>query len=177
MRLLILASRKGLRWSRPSTTFCSQLGTFVFVFHTRILPTLEQDQRVVRTWPARRQHRSSNHCFRHSITPLSTYPDAGYPDRFGPSGKFVENYIKLTCLEITGYRIKYSTMLWLPELQIRILMCCWPCIVVMISFGSNSCTTISLYWLSPSTCFGHLRAHLQEDRLYIHHNWFNVIWN
>ena len=26
-----------------------------------------------------------------------------------------------------------------------------------------------------STCFGHLRAHLQEDRLYIHHNWFNVI--
>jgi len=41
------------------------------------------------------------------------------PDLFGPSGKFVENSIKLTCLEITVYRIKYSTVLWLLELQIR----------------------------------------------------------
>jgi hypothetical protein len=49
----------------------------------------------------------------------STYPDAGYPDRLGRSGKFVENPTKLTCLEITGYRIKYSTVLWLLELQIR----------------------------------------------------------
>ena len=47
----------------------------------------------------------------------TTYPDAGYPDRLGPSGKFVENSTKLTCLEITGYRIKYSTVLWLLELQ------------------------------------------------------------
>ena len=31
--------------------------------------------------------------------------DAGYPDRPGPSGKFVENFTKLTCLEIAGYRI------------------------------------------------------------------------
>ena len=44
---------------------------------------------------------------------------ANYSDRLGPSGKFVENYTKLTCLEITGYRIKYSTVLWLLELQIR----------------------------------------------------------
>ena len=41
----------------------------------------------------------------------STYPDAGYSDRLGPSGKFVES-----CLEIAGYRIKYSTVLWLLEL-------------------------------------------------------------
>ena len=34
-------------------------------------------------------------------------------------GEFVENSTKLTCLEITGYAIKYSTALWLPELQIR----------------------------------------------------------
>jgi hypothetical protein len=34
-------------------------------------------------------------------------------------GKFVENYTKLTCLEIAGYRIKYSTVLWLLEHQIR----------------------------------------------------------
>jgi len=31
--------------------------------------------------------------------------DAGCPDRPGPSGKFVENSAKLTCLDITGYRI------------------------------------------------------------------------
>jgi len=34
---------------------------------------------------------------------------ANYPDRLGPSGKFVENSTKQTCLEITGYRINYST--------------------------------------------------------------------
>jgi len=44
---------------------------------------------------------------------------ANYSDWQGPSGKFVEKYTKLTCLEITGYRIKNSTMLWLLELQIR----------------------------------------------------------
>jgi len=40
------------------------------------------------------------------------------PDRLGPSGKFVENSTKLTRLEITGNRIKYSTVLWLLELRI-----------------------------------------------------------
>jgi hypothetical protein len=40
-----------------------------------------------------------------------------YPDRLGPSGKFVRNSTKLTSLEITDYRIKYSTVLWLIELQ------------------------------------------------------------
>ena len=44
---------------------------------------------------------------------------ANYPDRLGPSGKCVENSTKLTCLAIIGYRIKYSTALWLVELQIR----------------------------------------------------------
>jgi len=34
-------------------------------------------------------------------------------------GKFFENPTKLTCLEITGYRTKYSTLLWLLELRIR----------------------------------------------------------
>jgi hypothetical protein len=29
--------------------------------------------------------------------------DAFYPDRLGPSGKFVENSTKRTCLEITGF--------------------------------------------------------------------------
>ena len=47
----------------------------------------------------------------------STNPDAGCP---GPSGKFVENSTKPTCLEIAGYRTKYSTVLWLLELQLRL---------------------------------------------------------
>jgi hypothetical protein len=42
-----------------------------------------------------------------------------YQDRLGRAGKFVENSTKLTCLEITVYRIKYRTVLWLLELQIR----------------------------------------------------------
>jgi len=41
------------------------------------------------------------------------------PDQLGSSGKFVENSTKLTCLEITCFRIKYSTVLWLLELQVR----------------------------------------------------------
>jgi hypothetical protein len=41
-------------------------------------------------------------------------------DRLGPSSKVVEKSAQLTCLEITGcYRIKYSRVLWLLELQIR----------------------------------------------------------
>ena len=39
-----------------------------------------------------------------------------YLDRLDHPGKFVQNSTKLTCLEITGYRIKYSTVLWLVEL-------------------------------------------------------------
>ena len=42
-----------------------------------------------------------------------------HPDLLSPSGKFVENSTKPTWLEITSYWIKYSTVLWLLELQIR----------------------------------------------------------
>jgi hypothetical protein len=49
----------------------------------------------------------------------STYPKAGYPDRLGPSVKSVENSKNISCPEITAYLIKYSTVLWLLELQIR----------------------------------------------------------
>jgi hypothetical protein len=45
---------------------------------------------------------------------------ANFPDKLGPSGTFVENSTKLTCLEITGYQMKYSTVLQLLELQIRL---------------------------------------------------------
>jgi hypothetical protein len=44
---------------------------------------------------------------------------ADYTDRLGPSGIFLANSTKPTCLEITTYRITYSTVLWLLELQIR----------------------------------------------------------
>jgi hypothetical protein len=53
------------------------------------------------------------------IQSKSTHPDAGCPDRLGPSRKLEENSTKLTCLEITGYRIKYNRVLRLAELQIR----------------------------------------------------------
>jgi hypothetical protein len=36
---------------------------------------------------------------------------ANYPDWLGPSGKFVKNSSKLICFEVTGYRIKYITLL------------------------------------------------------------------
>jgi hypothetical protein len=42
-----------------------------------------------------------------------------YSSLLGPSGNFVGNSTKLTCLEIAGYKIKYSTVLWLTELQIK----------------------------------------------------------
>jgi hypothetical protein len=67
-----------------------------------------------------RTHRT--HDVEYSRTPLIqtlVIRIANYPDRLGPSGKFVENFTKLTCLEITGYRIKYSTVSWRLELQIR----------------------------------------------------------
>jgi hypothetical protein len=44
---------------------------------------------------------------------------ANYPDRLRPCGIFVENSTKLTCLEITGYRIRYSTVLWFLEFQMK----------------------------------------------------------
>ena len=37
---------------------------------------------------------------------------ANYPDCLGPSGKLVDNSTKLIYLEITGYRIKFSTAFW-----------------------------------------------------------------
>jgi len=44
---------------------------------------------------------------------------ANYPDRLGSSSKFIKNSKILIYLEITGYRIKYSSLLWLLEFQIR----------------------------------------------------------
>ena len=58
--------------------------------------------------------------FKMMLLQNSTYPEPGYTDRFGPSGKCVENPTKISCLEITGYRIKYSRLSWLLELQIRL---------------------------------------------------------
>ena len=43
---------------------------------------------------------------------------ADYLDQLGCWGKFVKNFTKLTCLEITGYQNKYSTVFWLLEPQI-----------------------------------------------------------
>jgi hypothetical protein len=59
--------------------------------------------------------------FKYSRTPLIrtlVIRTANYPDRLGLSRKCVENSITLTCLEITGYRVLYSTVLWLLKFQI-----------------------------------------------------------
>jgi len=55
----------------------------------------------------------------YSITPLIrklVIRITDNPDRLGPCGKFVGISTKLTCLEITGFRIKYGTVSWLLEL-------------------------------------------------------------
>ena len=57
-------------------------------------------------------------CLFHLITVLIA-TIANYPDRLGPSDKSVENSTEITGFETAGYRIKYSTVLWLLELQIR----------------------------------------------------------
>jgi hypothetical protein len=71
----------------------------------------------------RTRHQSSDiSVVKYSRTPLIrtlVSRTTSYPDRLGPSSKFVENSPKLTCLEISSYRIKYSTVLWLTEIQIR----------------------------------------------------------
>jgi hypothetical protein len=67
-------------------------------------------------------NRISLHLAQHSRTQLNrtlVIRIANDPNRLGPSGKFVENSTKISFFEITGYRIKYSTVLWLLELQIR----------------------------------------------------------
>jgi hypothetical protein len=48
----------------------------------------------------------------------ATYTNAGYMDRTGPLGKFVENSTEVTSLEMSGSLIKNGTALWLLELQI-----------------------------------------------------------
>jgi len=63
-----------------------------------------------------------NDLLRYSRTPLIralVIPVADYPDRLGPSRKLVENSTKPIFFEIPDYRIRYSTVLWLLELQIR----------------------------------------------------------
>jgi hypothetical protein len=61
-------------------------------------------------------------CINYSIVPLIrklVIRTSNYPDWLGSSDKFIENSTKLSCPEITGYRIKCSTVLRLIELQIR----------------------------------------------------------
>jgi hypothetical protein len=70
-----------------------------------------------------------------SIYPNAGYPIANYLDRLGPLHIFVDNSTRLTCLVITGYRIKYSTMLWLLELQIS---CGWNVWTQVHTINSNS---------------------------------------
>jgi hypothetical protein len=52
---------------------------------------------------------------KYSITPIIrtlVVRISNNPDRLGPSSNFVENSRKLICVEITGYRIVYSTVMF-----------------------------------------------------------------
>ena len=68
---------------------------------------------------------------------------------------------------LTVEELEANTVRAVPDVVIRVwiffdvcffFMCCWPCIIVMISFGSNSCTTTftlltkSLYMFRAPTC-------------------------
>jgi len=45
------------------------------------------------------------------LSRMLTIRVANYPERLGPSGKFVDNSKKLICFTISVYQIKYSTVL------------------------------------------------------------------
>jgi hypothetical protein len=65
-------------------------------------------------------HKIPDHMYnRTPLTRMLVIRTANYPDRFGTSGKFVENSTKLTCLEITSYQIKCRTVLWVLGVPIR----------------------------------------------------------
>ena len=70
-----------------------------------------------------------------STHPGDTIRITNYPERLGPSGKFVQNSTKLTCPEITGYRIKYST-------------------VYFYRTNFNAHFNTNMYFTLSSTCFG-----------------------
>ena len=67
----------------------------------------------------KKTHTTHTHTHTHTFIRKPVIRIANYPYQLGRSDKFVENSTKLTCLEITGCRNKYSTLLWLLELQIR----------------------------------------------------------
>jgi hypothetical protein len=80
----------------------------------------------------------------------STYPEAVYPERqlYGSVrsfNKFVENSTKLTCLEITGYLIKYIRVLSLLELHIRHGRNVWTTVHTVNSNSRNSNCQCSLF--------------------------------
>jgi hypothetical protein len=66
---------------------------------------------VCEHFPYRNENR---HIVQYSRTPLVrmlVIRIANYPDWLGPSSKFVENSKKVTCLEITVYRTKHSSII------------------------------------------------------------------
>jgi hypothetical protein len=61
------------------------------------------------------------------------------------SDKFVEDSTELTCLEISGYRIKYGTVLWLLEFQIRRVRKVWTKVRTVNSNSRTSDCQFSLF--------------------------------
>jgi len=68
---------------------------------------------------------------------------SSHPVRLGLLGRFVDNSKIRTCLEITGYRIKYSTVLWCLELQIRLGRKVWTQVhTINSNNGTSNCQFI-----------------------------------
>ena len=88
------------------------------------------------------------HIFMYNRTPLIqklVIQISSYPDRLGSSGEFDEISTKPICLEITSYWIKYSTFLWLLELQIRCGCKVWTQVCTVNSNCWNSYCHCSLF--------------------------------
>ena len=79
-----------------TTTITRRFPTLEKSWHNSIAPQFEVMVRILLT-----DKYSRTPLIRTLVTRI-----ANYPDRLGPSGKFIENPTELTCLEITGYRIK-----------------------------------------------------------------------
>jgi len=64
-------------------------------------------------------HHTKYICSRTSFIRTLVIRITNFPDRFGPSVKFVYNSRNITCLEIIVYSVKYVTVLLFLELEIR----------------------------------------------------------
>ena len=94
----------------PYTPLLSNVGRKVKVWNVLLM------QLIAVSLLLRSRYLSELPTLKYSRTPLIrklVIRISNNPDRLGSWGKSVDNSTKLTSREITGYRIKYGTVLWL----------------------------------------------------------------